>query len=139
MDCVRAKSYVGTATDSSGEVKLTGLESDVTGRHVVLVEDIVDTGNTQVKLISAFQKAGVRSVRLHRPTATWWLADHFFRCLRVCAASAASAERLDVTQAASVKIVALLDKTARRTQNVSPHYRGFEVLETPRPSGVDRP
>lgn len=65
MDCVRAKSYVGT--ESSNDVQLSGLGTDVTGRHVVLVEDIVDTGNTQVKLTAAFEKAGVSA------PSGWWL------------------------------------------------------------------
>jgi hypoxanthine phosphoribosyltransferase len=49
LDCevqfVRYKSYEGTS--STGEVKeLLGVPEEVEGRHVVVVEDIVETGNT---------------------------------------------------------------------------------------------
>ena len=42
-------SYVGTST--TGEVKQAiGLTADITGRRVIVVEDIVDSGNTIVEL-----------------------------------------------------------------------------------------
>ena len=45
MDFIRARSYEGA--ESSGEVALTYLpERSVAGRHVLLVEDILDTGRT---------------------------------------------------------------------------------------------
>jgi hypoxanthine phosphoribosyltransferase len=44
IDLVRLSSY-GAATVSSGKVKMVhGLETSVRGRHVVIVDDIVDTG-----------------------------------------------------------------------------------------------
>jgi hypoxanthine phosphoribosyltransferase len=46
IDFVRARSY-GTGTRPSGRVEiLKGVEVDVRGRHVVVVEDILDTGAT---------------------------------------------------------------------------------------------
>ena len=46
IDFIRARSY-GTGTVSSGAVEITkDIEHDVTGRPVVLVEDILDTGLT---------------------------------------------------------------------------------------------
>lgn len=47
---IRLKSYEGTA--SSGVVKeVMGLTEDIAGRPVIIVEDIVDTGNTIKRLI----------------------------------------------------------------------------------------
>ena len=46
---IRLKSYSGTG--STGNVKeITGLTEDITGRTVIIVEDIVDSGNTIVEL-----------------------------------------------------------------------------------------
>ena len=46
LEFVRASSY-GSATTSSGKVKLAHLvEGPLTGRHLLLVEDIVDSGRT---------------------------------------------------------------------------------------------
>lgn len=60
---VRASSY-GSGTKSSGEVKLT-LGGDVPCRdqHVLLLEDIVDTGRTIHALRTHFLAAGARSCR----------------------------------------------------------------------------
>ena len=46
IDFIRARSY-GRGTESSGAVEITkDIEHDVRGRHVILVEDILDTGLT---------------------------------------------------------------------------------------------
>ncbi len=46
IDFIRARSY-GTGTESSGAVEITkDIEHDVTGRTVIIVEDILDTGLT---------------------------------------------------------------------------------------------
>lgn len=48
---IRLKSYEGTG--STGVVKeIIGLKEDIKGRTVIVVEDIVDTGNTIERLIS---------------------------------------------------------------------------------------
>jgi hypoxanthine phosphoribosyltransferase len=52
LDCIRTTSY-GNATESQGAPKMVhGLTLDVTGRHVLIVDDILDTGKT-LSLISA--------------------------------------------------------------------------------------
>ena len=64
VDCVRAASY-GDGTTSNGTVALSGMVTDVTGRHVILIEDIVDTGLTLTKLAAAIMSAGARTQYTH--------------------------------------------------------------------------
>lgn len=46
VDFIRARSY-GNSMESSGAVEITkDIEHDIRGRHVILVEDILDTGLT---------------------------------------------------------------------------------------------
>lgn len=67
VDCevsfLRVSSYRGTA--STGEVKeMMPIGTDVSGRHVVLVEDIVDTGNTMGDVKQKMQDEGAASVKI---------------------------------------------------------------------------
>lgn len=69
---IRLKSYEGTG--STGVVKeIMGLSNDIKDRHVIIVEDIVDTGNTIHKLIEdlrAKQPASLRvATLLYKPEA----------------------------------------------------------------------
>ncbi|WP_425269359.1 hypoxanthine phosphoribosyltransferase [Leptospira andrefontaineae] len=51
LDFIQARSYIGT--ESSGNVELIkDLDSEIAGRDVLIVEDIVDTGRTLKFLIS---------------------------------------------------------------------------------------
>ncbi|MBI3926062.1 MAG: hypoxanthine phosphoribosyltransferase [Armatimonadetes bacterium] len=55
VDFIGISSY-GDATESSGVVRiLKDLEEDIAGRHVLIVEDIVDTGLTLSYLVRALQ------------------------------------------------------------------------------------
>lgn len=55
MEFVRASSYEGT--ESSGKVVLSGLSYDtLKGRHVLLIEDILDTGTTLQYLVPELEK-----------------------------------------------------------------------------------
>ena len=84
VESIKSKSYFGNR--STGNVKVHPIEIDVEGRHVLLVEDIVDTGLTIAKLKEHAEQAG----------------------------------------AASVKMVALLNKGARRVNDMQPEWTGFE-------------
>lgn len=60
---VRLKSYEGTNT--TGQVKeLLGLNSSLEGRTVIIVEDIVDTGNTIARLIDKVKEQKPADVKV---------------------------------------------------------------------------
>ncbi len=60
---VKLSSYSGTQT--TGSVKqLIGLNEDIKGRHVVLLEDIVDTGITIVNVVEQLKKLEPEDVRV---------------------------------------------------------------------------
>ena len=60
---VRASSYRGTAT-TPGEMRIdTDLLPDITGRDVVLVDDIFDTGRTLTALCEVLAAENVNSVK----------------------------------------------------------------------------
>lgn len=60
---LKVASYEGTS--STGRIKqLIGLNEDVKGRTVVLIEDIVDTGETMVMLKKQLYDMGVADVRM---------------------------------------------------------------------------
>lgn len=73
VNFVRYSSYSGTS--STGKVKeLLGLTENIEGKDVVIVEDIVDTGLTAVKMIEDIKSRNPRSVRfatlLHKPESS---------------------------------------------------------------------
>jgi hypoxanthine phosphoribosyltransferase len=87
IDLMEVSSY-GAGTESTGQVRiLKDLSRSIEGRHVVIVEDIIDTGLTLNYLLK-------------------YLADK---------------------GPASVRIVCLLDKPARRLVEIPIDYRGFEI------------
>jgi hypoxanthine phosphoribosyltransferase len=64
MDWMAVSSY-GSGTKSSGVVRiLKDLDKDITGRNVVIVEDIVDTGLTLDWLSSNLKSRGAKSVEI---------------------------------------------------------------------------
>lgn len=64
VDFIRAASY-GAGTSSSGDVRLTKeIETDITGKDVIVVEDIVDTGLTLSRLIDHLKRSAPRSVEI---------------------------------------------------------------------------
>jgi hypoxanthine phosphoribosyltransferase len=87
IDLMEVSSY-GSGTETTGQVRiLKDLSASIEGRHVIIVEDIIDTGLTLNYLLK-------------------YLADK---------------------GPASVSIVCLLDKPARRLADIPIDYRGFEI------------
>lgn len=64
LDFMSVSSY-GASSESSGEVRiLKDLDSSVEGRHVLVVEDIIDTGLTLQYIKEILIKRGAASVKL---------------------------------------------------------------------------
>ncbi|ROS25898.1 hypoxanthine phosphoribosyltransferase [Cellulomonas sp. PhB150] len=64
MDWMAVSSY-GSGTKSSGVVRiLKDLDADLTGRHVLVVEDIIDSGLTLSWLLSNLRSRGPESVEI---------------------------------------------------------------------------
>lgn len=67
IDCeisfVKLASYTGTQTTSKVK-ELIGLNENIKGRTIVIVEDIVDTGITMESLINQLQEREVKEVRI---------------------------------------------------------------------------
>lgn len=87
MDFISLSSY-GDGTVSSGTVTVRqDLSVDVRGRHILIVEDIVDSGRTLAWLVDELKRRG----------------------------------------AASVEVMALLQKPSRREVDVDVKYSGYEI------------
>jgi hypoxanthine phosphoribosyltransferase len=74
VDFLGVRSY-GDSTSTSGVVRIThDLARSIEGKHVLLVEDIVDTGLTVRFLMDTLNARGPRSLRLatllHKPART---------------------------------------------------------------------
>lgn len=70
---IKLASYKGTK--SSGQViTAIGLDTDLTGRHVIVLEDIIDTGKTLSEFLPQLQNQQPLSLKiaalLHKPEAT---------------------------------------------------------------------
>lgn len=64
IDFMAASSY-GNATESSGQVILTkDLSRSIEGKHVIIVEDIIDSGNTLKMLGELLKKRNPASIEL---------------------------------------------------------------------------
>lgn len=81
INFVRYSSYDGTS--STGRVKeILGLNEDIEGRDIIIIEDIVDTGLTACKMIEDLKRRKPASIRfvtlLHKPdsTKTGFVPDH---------------------------------------------------------------
>ncbi|WKE66298.1 hypoxanthine phosphoribosyltransferase [Gallaecimonas kandeliae] len=64
FDFMTVSSY-GSSMESSRDVKIKkDLDEDIAGRHVLIVEDIIDTGNTLSKVVKVLQTRDPKSIRL---------------------------------------------------------------------------
>jgi len=63
VDFVRAKSYQGS--HSSGSIQITHMpEEPLAGRHVLVIEDILDTGLTAAAIMACLREQGPASLAL---------------------------------------------------------------------------
>lgn len=91
VDFMEAKSYYND-TNSSGSVAITkDLKHDISGYHVVIIEDIIDTGRTlsevikllkarepkSFKVITLLDKPSRRVVELNADHSLFTIPDHF--------------------------------------------------------------
>lgn len=64
LDFMQASSY-GKSTESSGFINMKkDLEQDITGKNVLIVEDIIDSGNTLYKIKKLLEHRNAKSVRI---------------------------------------------------------------------------
>ncbi|HAL63891.1 MAG TPA: hypoxanthine phosphoribosyltransferase [Clostridiales bacterium] len=64
IDFMQVSSY-GKSTSSSGFINLKkDIEQDITGKNILIVEDIIDSGNTLNKIKTLFQDRNAKSVRI---------------------------------------------------------------------------
>ena len=64
LDFMSVSSY-GKGTSSSGQVQITkDLSSDISGKHIIVVEDILDSGNTLSYLLKLLEQRNPPSIRL---------------------------------------------------------------------------
>jgi hypoxanthine phosphoribosyltransferase len=55
--------YPGTATRAQGVKVLYDLQEDIRGKHVLVIDDILDTGQTLAAVVGLLRERGARSVR----------------------------------------------------------------------------
>ena len=70
ISCVKISSYSGT--ESTGEIKnLIGLNEDISGKRILILEDIVDTGFSMQYLVKRLQERRPASIEIcalsHKP------------------------------------------------------------------------
>lgn len=63
ITCVKLSSYSGTQTTNS-ITNLIGLNEDLSGKRVIIMEDIIDTGNTYEHLSHILTDAKVKDYRI---------------------------------------------------------------------------
>ena len=66
---MRLASYGSGTSRGRQTIFSKDMEVDVAGKHVLLVEDIVDTGHSAEFLLEVLEKRGAESIRTSAP---WW-------------------------------------------------------------------
>lgn len=83
---IKLASYKGTK--STGHViTAIGLDTDITGRHVVILEDIIDTGKTMNEFLPQLYNQHPASLKvavlLHKPDATLFPVNIDYCCFSI--------------------------------------------------------
>ena len=61
---IKASSY-GDSTESNGKVKISGLgDIDIKDKRILVIDDILDTGNTMKSLVEALAELGPASIKM---------------------------------------------------------------------------
>lgn len=63
ISCIKVSSYAGIESTESMNC-LIGINEDLTGKRVIIVEDIVDTGNTYEHIVNQLESQNVKDVRI---------------------------------------------------------------------------
>ena len=65
IDCMAVSSYGEGARESTGNVRMTlDLKTNIEGRHVILVEDIVDSGHTIAHVLELLRTRNPKSLKV---------------------------------------------------------------------------
>lgn len=68
LDCriefIKVSSYDGTTKSSGNVMEILGLATEITGKDVIIVEDIVDTGKTLAYLLSSLNVQQPSSIKV---------------------------------------------------------------------------
>jgi len=63
LSCIKLSSYQGTKSTDTMKT-LIGLNEDVAGKRVLIIEDIVDTGKTYQTLVELLNEKGAKEIRI---------------------------------------------------------------------------
>ena len=64
MDFCQASSYHGGTSSSSTIIFKKDIDTSVSGKHVIIVDDIVDTARTVTKVLDIFKERGAVSIEM---------------------------------------------------------------------------
>ena len=86
IDFVKVSSYKGLASTGRLDVKIPN-EKNLSGRHVVIVEDIVDSGFTMDQYVPVIEKQKPKSLKictlLEKPDASKYEVDVNYKCFSI--------------------------------------------------------